>query len=69
MRWLGRRPKVRGIVMNPCDHGHGGGEGRSPIGRKKPISLWGKPALGVRTRKKKKYSDNIIIKRRKSFKT
>ena len=68
MRWLGRRPKVRGIVMNPCDHSHGGGEGRSPIGRKKPVSLWGKPALGVRTRKKIKYSDKIIIKRRKSFK-
>lgn len=68
MRWLGRRPKVRGIVMNPCDHSHGGGEGRSPIGRKKPVSLWGKPALGVRTRKKKKYSDKIIIKRRKYFK-
>nr|YP_009673167.1 50S ribosomal protein L2 [Ulva mutabilis]YP_009927318.1 50S ribosomal protein L2 [Ulva compressa]ARO34816.1 50S ribosomal protein L2 [Ulva compressa]QDE53751.1 50S ribosomal protein L2 [Ulva mutabilis]QDE53798.1 50S ribosomal protein L2 [Ulva compressa]QPF96204.1 ribosomal protein L2 [Ulva compressa]QVO50955.1 50S ribosomal protein L2 [Ulva compressa] len=67
-RWLGRRPKVRGIAMNPCDHAHGGGEGRSPIGRKKPVSLWGKPALGVRTRKKSKYSDKVIIKRRKSFK-
>jgi large subunit ribosomal protein L2 len=67
MRWLGRRPKVRGIAMNPCDHSHGGGEGRSPIGRKKPVSLWGKPALGVRTRKKSKYSNKIIIKRRKSF--
>lgn len=67
MRWLGRRPKVRGIVMNPCDHSHGGGEGRSPIGRKKPVSLWGKPSLGVRTRKKLKYSDKNIIKRRKSF--
>nr|AKC35185.1 50S ribosomal protein L2 [Ulva sp. UNA00071828] len=68
MRWLGKRPKVRGIAMNPCDHAHGGGEGRSPIGRKKPVSLWGKPALGVRTRKKSKYSDKVIIKRRKSFK-
>lgn len=67
-RWLGRRPKVRGIAMNPCDHAHGGGEGRSPIGRKKPVSLWGKPALGVRTRKKSKYSNKVIIKRRKSFK-
>nr|QUB02976.1 ribosomal protein L2 [Ulva sp.]UAV85697.1 50S ribosomal protein L2 [Ulva prolifera] len=67
-RWLGKRPKVRGIAMNPCDHAHGGGEGRSPIGRKKPVSLWGKPALGVRTRKKSKYSDKVIIKRRKSFK-
>jgi len=68
MRWLGKRPKVRGIAMNPCDHAHGGGEGRSPIGRKKPVSLWGKPALGVRTRKKSKYSDKVIIKRGKSFK-
>jgi large subunit ribosomal protein L2 len=67
-RWLGRRPKVRGIAMNPCDHSHGGGEGRSPIGRKQPVSLWGKPALGVRTRKKSKYSTKFIIKRRKSFK-
>ena len=67
-RWLGRRPKVRGIVMNPCDHSHGGGEGRSPIGKKRPVNLWGKPALGVRTRKKSKYSNQFIIKRRKSFK-
>lgn len=67
-RWLGRRPHVRGVVMNPCDHPHGGGEGRSPIGRVRPVSLWGKPALGTRTRKKSKYSDNYIIKRRKSFK-
>lgn len=68
MRWLGRRPKVRGVVMNPCDHPHGGGEGRSPIGRVRPVSLWGKPALGVRTRKNGKYSNQYIIKRRKSFK-
>lgn len=64
-RRLGRRPKVRGSAMNPCDHCHGGGEGRSPIGRKQPVSLWGKPALGVRTRKPKKYSDTLMIKRRK----
>ena len=68
MRWLGRRPKVRGVVMNPCDHPHGGGEGRSPIGRVRPVSLWGKPALGKRTRKHSKYSNQYIIKRRKSFK-
>jgi large subunit ribosomal protein L2 len=65
-RWLGKRPKVRGVVMNPCDHAHGGGEGRSPIGRSQPVSLWGKPALGQRTRKPKKYSNKLIIKRRKS---
>lgn len=68
VRWLGRRPTVRGIAMNPCDHPHGGGEGRSPIGRSRPVNLWGKPALGVRTRKKSKYSNNFIIRRRKSFK-
>lgn len=66
MRWLGRRPKVRGVVMNPNDHAHGGGEGRSPIGRKYPVSLWGKPALGAKTRKPKKYSNKLILKRRKS---
>nr|AOC61439.1 ribosomal protein L2 [Rhexinema sarcinoideum] len=65
VRWLGRRPKVRGVVMNPNDHAHGGGEGRSPIGRKYPVSLWGKPALGVRTRKSKKPSTKFILKRRK----
>jgi large subunit ribosomal protein L2 len=54
--------------MNPCDHPHGGGEGRSPIGRVRPVSLWGRPALGQRTRKAKKYSNKFIIKRRKSFK-
>ena len=67
-RWLGRRPKVRGVVMNPCDHAHGGGEGRSPIGRARPVNLWGRPALGPRTRKKTKYSNKFIIKRRKNFK-
>lgn len=61
-RWLGRRPSVRGVVMNPIDHPHGGGEGRSPIGRA-PVTPWGKPALGRRTRKKKP-SDRLIVKRR-----
>ena len=64
-RWLGRRPAVRGVVMNPCDHPHGGGEGRSPIGRAKPVTPWGKPALGIKTRKKNKYSDIYILKARK----
>jgi large subunit ribosomal protein L2 len=63
-RWLGVRPHVRGVVMNPCDHPHGGGEGRSPIGRKKPVTPWGAPALGVKTRSKNKKNSNII-KRRK----
>ncbi|NHM28554.1 50S ribosomal protein L2 [Desulfofundulus sp. TPOSR] len=61
-RWLGIRPTVRGVVMNPVDHPHGGGEGRSPIGRN-PVTPWGKPALGARTRRKKP-SDRLIIKRR-----
>ena len=52
-RWLGKRPTVRGSVMNPCDHPHGGGEGRAPIGRTRPLTPWGKPALGSKTRKKK----------------
>merc|ERR1712084_151270 len=56
-RWLGKRPTVRGSVMNPCDHPHGGGEGRTPIGRTRPLTPWGKPALGMKTRKKKKLSD------------
>ena len=64
-RWLGRRPAVRGSVMNPCDHPHGGGEGRCPIGRARPVTPWGKPALGMKTRKNKKYSDIFIIRRRK----
>lgn len=64
-RWLGIRPTVRGVVMNPCDHPHGGGEGRSPIGRKRPVTPWGKAALGVRTRKSKKSSNNYIVRRRK----
>ncbi|MEW6725581.1 MAG: 50S ribosomal protein L2 [Bacillota bacterium] len=62
-RWLGIRPTVRGVVMNPVDHPHGGGEGRSPIGRA-PVTPWGKPALGAKTRKKNKPSDKLIVKRR-----
>jgi large subunit ribosomal protein L2 len=64
-RWLGRRPTVRGSVMNPCDHPHGGGEGRAPIGLKRPVTPWGKPTLGYKTRKKKNASDKLIIRRRK----
>ena len=63
-RWLGRRPVVRGSVMNPCDHPHGGGEGRAPIGRTRPLTPWGKPALGMKTRKNKKLSDAYILRRR-----
>lgn len=63
-RWLGIRPTVRGSVMNPIDHPHGGGEGRCPIGRARPLTPWGKPALGVKTRKKKKRSDIFIIRSR-----
>jgi len=62
-RHLGIRPTVRGSVMNPCDHPHGGGEGRSPIGRSGPVTPWGKPALGYKTRKKKNRSNKLIIKR------
>ncbi|MDA8235095.1 MAG: 50S ribosomal protein L2 [Clostridia bacterium] len=62
-RWLGIRPTVRGVVMNPVDHPHGGGEGRSPVGRN-PVTPWGKPALGAKTRKKKNPSDKFIVKRR-----
>ena len=63
-RWLGKRPTVRGSVMHPCDHPHGGGEGRAPIGRTRPLTPWGKPALGMKTRKNKKLSDNYILRRR-----
>lgn len=63
-RHMGWRPTVRGTVMNPVDHPHGGGEGRQPIGLKHPKTPWGKPALGKKTRKKKKYSNRYIIKRR-----
>ena len=64
-RWLGIRPTVRGSVMNPVDHPHGGGEGKAPIGRKSPVTPWGKPTLGFKTRKKNKKSDQYIVKRRK----
>jgi large subunit ribosomal protein L2 len=66
MRWLGIRPTVRGSVMNPVDHPHGGGEGRAPIGRSRPVTPWGKPALGKITRKPKKYSNIFIIRKRKN---
>ena len=64
MRHMGWRPTVRGSVMNPCDHPHGGGEGKSPIGRPGPVTPWGKPALGYKTRNKHKASDKFIVKRR-----
>ncbi len=64
-RWLGRRPEVRGSVMNPVDHPHGGGEGRAPIGRSGPVTPWGKPALGHKTRKKNKASDALVVRRRR----
>lgn len=64
-RHMGIRPTVRGSVMNPVDHPHGGGEGRSPIGRPAPVTPWGKPTLGYKTRKHKKYSNNMIVKKRK----
>ena len=63
-RHMGIRPTVRGSVMNPCDHPHGGGEGRSPIGRPGPVTPWGKPALGYKTRDKKNKTDKFIVKRR-----
>jgi len=63
-RWLGRKPKVRGVVKNPIDHPHGGGEGRSPIGRAKPVTPWGKPALGIKTRKPTKASSRYILRGR-----
>ena len=62
-RHMGIRPSVRGVVMNPCDHPHGGGEGKSPVGMPAPVTPWGKPALGLKTRKPKKYSDKKIVKR------
>lgn len=64
-RWKGRRPEVRGSVMNPVDHPHGGGEGRAPIGRPGPVTPWGKPALGAKTRKKRKASNALIVRRRR----
>ena len=63
-RHMGWRPTVRGSVMNPCDHPHGGGEGKSPIGRPSPVTPWGKPALGLKTRKKKNKTNKFIVKRR-----
>ena len=65
-RWLGKRPEVRGSVMNPNDHPHGGGEGKSPVGRPGPVTPWGKPALGYKTRNNKKASSKFITKRRNS---
>lgn len=64
-RWLGKKPKVRGVVKNPIDHPHGGGEGRSPIGRAKPVTPWGKPALGIKTRKFTKASSKYILRSRR----
>ena len=63
-RHMGIRPTVRGSVMNPCDHPHGGGEGKSPVGRPGPVTPWGKPAMGLKTRKKKNRTDKFIVKRR-----
>ncbi len=63
-RHMGIRPSVRGVVMNPCDHPHGGGEGKSPIGRPGPVTPWGKPALGYKTRKTKNVNDKFIVRRR-----
>ena len=65
-RWLGIRPTVRGSAMNPNDHPHGGGEGRTPIGRIAPMTPWGKKAMGVKTRKKKNKSNDLIVRRRNS---
>jgi large subunit ribosomal protein L2 len=64
-RWLGKRPHVRGVVKNPNDHPHGGGEGRSPIGRPKPVTPWGKPALGIKTRRPTKESNKYILRSRR----
>ncbi|EFU74609.1 50S ribosomal protein L2 [Enterococcus italicus] len=63
-RWMRKRPTVRGSVMNPNDHPHGGGEGKAPVGRKAPVSPWGQPALGYKTRNKKAKSDKLIVRRR-----
>ena len=63
-RWMRKRPTVRGSVMNPNDHPHGGGEGKTPIGRKAPVSPWGQPAIGYKTRNKKAKSDKLIVRRR-----
>lgn len=63
-RWLGVRPTVRGAVMNPCDHPHGGGEGKNPVGRSSPRTPWGKKAMGVKTRNTRKASSKLIVRRR-----
>ena len=63
-RWMGVRPHVRGVVMNPVDHPHGGGEGKSPVGMPSPVTPWGKPTLGYKTSKKSKASDKMIVRRR-----
>lgn len=63
-RWLGRRPQSRGVVMNPVDHPHGGGEGKTPQGNPHPVTPWGKPTKGAKTRKRRKYSDQFIVRRR-----
>ncbi len=63
-RWLGRKPQSRGVVMNPVDHPHGGGEGKAPQGNPHPVTPWGKPTKGFKTRKKRKYSDHLIVRRR-----
>jgi large subunit ribosomal protein L2 len=64
-RWMGWRPSVRGVVMDPSSHPHGGGEGKSPIGMPGPVSPWGKPTLGYKTRKRAKPSTKFVVKRRK----
>jgi large subunit ribosomal protein L2 len=64
MRWMGRRGQSRGVVMNPVDHPHGGGEGKAPQGAPHPVTPWGKPTKGLRTRKKRKYSTKYIVRRR-----
>ena len=64
-RWLGHRPTVRGFAMNPADHPHGGGEGKTPVGMPSPVTPWGKPTLGYKTRRKKKKSDEMIVRRRR----
>jgi large subunit ribosomal protein L2 len=63
-RWLGRRPQSRGVVMNPVDHPHGGGEGKAPQGNPHPVTPWGKPTKGAKTRARRKYSDQMIVRRR-----
>ena len=64
-RWLGKRPAVRGSVMNPNDHPHGGGEGRTPIGLVSPVTPWGKPTIGYKTRKRSKHSSKFIVRGRR----